>query len=141
MTEPVIRFSNPPALAKPNGYSHIAEATGGKTIYLSGQIALDASGTLVGAGDMRAQAQQVFSNLKAALESVGADFSAVVKLTYFLVDIAQIPVVRTVRDQFINVQNPPASSAVEVRRLVRDDLLIEIEAVAVVPADPAASSP
>ncbi|MBI1258403.1 MAG: RidA family protein [Chloroflexi bacterium] len=134
MTEAVIRMSNPATLVKPNGYSHVAEVTGGKTIYLSGQIALDASGALVGAGDMQAQAQQVFSNLKSALESVGADFSAVVKLTYFVVDIAQIPVIRDVRDQYINTQNPPASSAVEVRRLVRDDLLIEIEAVAVVPA-------
>ena len=102
MTEPVIRFSNPSALSKPNGYSHVAEVTGGKTIYISGQIALDASGTLIGAGDLRAQAQQVFSNLKAALEAVGADFSAVVKLTYFVVDITQLQAVREVRDQFIN---------------------------------------
>ena len=133
MTAPNIRLSNPSTLSKPNGYSHLAEVTDGKTIYLSGQIALNASGQLVGAGDMRAQAQQVFANLKAALESVGADFSAVVKLTYFIVDIAQIPVVREIRDQYVNVHNPPASSAVEVRRLVRDDLLIEIEAIAVIP--------
>ncbi|MEO8392449.1 MAG: RidA family protein [Chloroflexota bacterium] len=134
MTTPNIRLSNPPSLSKPNGYSHVAEVTGGRTIYLSGQIALDASGALVGAGDLRAQAQQVFVNLKAALESVGADFSAVVKLTYFVVDIAQMPFVREVRDQFINVHNPPASSAIEVRRLVGEDWLIEIEAIAVLPA-------
>jgi reactive intermediate/imine deaminase len=126
------RLSNPPALAKANGYSHIAEVTGGRTIYISGQIALDASGTLVGAGDMRAQAQQVFANLNTALESVGAKFTDVVKLTCFLTDIAQIPVVREIRDQYVNTQNPPASSAVDVRRLVREDLLIEVEAIAVV---------
>jgi enamine deaminase RidA (YjgF/YER057c/UK114 family) len=128
-----IRLSNPPALSKPNGYSHVAEVTGGRTIYLSGQVALDAEGRLVGAGDMRAQAQQVFANLKAALESVGADFSAVVKLTYFIVDITQMPLVRAARAQYMNMENPPASSAFEVRSLVREDLLIEIEAIAVVP--------
>jgi reactive intermediate/imine deaminase len=132
--DPIIRLSNPSTLSKPNGYSHIAEVTGGKTIYISGQIALDANGQLVGAGDMRAQAQQVFANLNAALESVGADFSDVVKLTYFLTDIAQISVVRAIRDQYVNTHNPPASSAIEVRRLVRDDLLLEIEAVAVISA-------
>ncbi|HSD83192.1 MAG TPA: RidA family protein, partial [Anaerolineae bacterium] len=61
-------------------------------------------------------------------------FNCVVKLTYYLLDISQIPVVREVRDQFVNTQQPPTSSAVEVRRLFRDDLLIEIDAVAVIPS-------
>lgn len=130
----ITRFVDPPALARPFGYSHVAEVSGGKTIYISGQVALDQSGTLIGPGDLRAQTQQVFANLKAALEAVGADFNAVVKLTYFLLDISQIQIVREVRDQFVNVQQPPASSAVEVRRLFRDDLVIEIEAIAVIPA-------
>ncbi len=129
-----IRFVNPPDLPRPFGYSYVAEVSGGKTIYLSGQVALDRSGNLIGPGDLRAQTQQVFANLNAALAAVGADFSAVVKLTYFLLDIAQIQIVREVRDQFVNVQQPPASSAVEVRRLFRDDVLIEIEAIAVMPA-------
>ncbi len=129
-----IRFVNPPALPRPFGYSHVAEAASGRTVYISGQVALDRSGNLIGPSDLRAQTQQVFANLKAALEAVGADFNAVVKLTYFLLDISQIAIVREVRDQFVNVQQPPASSAVEVRRLFRDDLLIEIEAIAVVPA-------
>ncbi|MBI5563824.1 MAG: RidA family protein [Chloroflexi bacterium] len=129
-----IRFVNPIDLPRPFGYSHVAEVSGGKTIYLSGQVALDRSGNLIGPGDLRAQTQQVFANLNAALEAVGTDFNAVVKLTYFLLDISQIQIVRQVRDQFVNVQQPPASSAVEVRRLFRDDLLIEIEAIAVIPA-------
>lgn len=129
-----IRFINPIDLPRPFGYSHVAEVSGGKTIYLSGQVALDQSGTLIGPGDLRAQTQQVFKNLKGALAAVGADFNAVVKLTYFVLDIAQIQIVREVRDQFVNVQQPPASSAVEVRRLFRDDVLIEIEAIAVIPA-------
>lgn len=129
-----IRFVNPPTLPPPRGYSHVAEVSGGRTIYISGQIALDASGALVGAGDLRAQAEQVFANLSAALAAVGADFGHVVKLTFFVLDASQMQAVREVRDRYIDTANPPASSAVEVRRLVRDDLLIEIEAVAVVPA-------
>jgi enamine deaminase RidA (YjgF/YER057c/UK114 family) len=128
-----IRFVNPPDLPRPFGYSHVAEARGGKTIYISGQVALDQSGSLIGPGDLRAQTQQIFTNLKRALAAVDADFDAVVKLTYYLLDISQIAIVREVRDQFVNVQQPPASSAVEVRRLFRDDLLIEIDAIAVLP--------
>lgn len=128
-----LRFLNPPALLTPVGYSHVAEASGGKTIYISGQVALDQDRSLVGANDLRAQTQQVFTNLKIALEAAGADFSHVVKLNFFLLDISQLPVIREVRDQFVNTQGPPASSAVEVRRLFRDDLLIEVDAIAVVP--------
>lgn len=130
----LIRFVDPPDLPRPFGYSHVAEVSGGKTIYLSGQVALDRSGNLIGPGDLRTQTQQVFANLSAALEAVGTNFNAVVKLTYFVLDISQIQIVREVRDHFVNVQQPPASSAVEVRRLFRDDLLIEIEAIAVMPA-------
>ncbi len=131
---PTVRFINPSRLPRPVGYSHVAEVSSGKIIYLSGQVALDQSGNLVGPNDLRAQAQQVFTNLKAALEAVGADFNCVVKLNYYLLDISHIQIVREVRDQFVNTQQPPTSSAVEVRRLFRDDLLIEIDAVAVIPA-------
>jgi enamine deaminase RidA (YjgF/YER057c/UK114 family) len=130
---PTLRFSNPPALPTPVGYSHVAEASGGRTVYISGQVALDRERNLIGPNDMRLQTQQVFTNLKGALESVGADFTHVVKLTYFVLDIAQLPVVREVRDQFVDTRHPPASSAVEVRRLFREDVLIEVEAVAVIP--------
>jgi reactive intermediate/imine deaminase len=131
---PAVRLINPSSLPRPVGYSHVAEVSNGKTVYISGQVALDQSGNLIGPNDLRAQTQQVFTNLLAALEAVGTDFNSVVKLNYYLLDISQIQVVREVRDQFVNTGQPPASSAVEVRRLFRDDLLIEIEAVAVVPA-------
>ena len=78
-------------------------------------------------------AERFFENLKAGLESVGADFSHVVKFSIFMLDISQIPVVRSVRDQYVNTAQPPASSAFEVRKLFRDDVLIEIEAIAAVP--------
>ena len=74
----------------------------------------------------------MFDDLQAALQGVGAGFEQVVKVSLYLADATQLPVVRQVRDQYVNTQQPPASTAVEVRRLVRDDLLIEVEAVAVV---------
>jgi enamine deaminase RidA (YjgF/YER057c/UK114 family) len=127
------RFLNPPTMPQPFGYTHVVETRGGRTIYISGQVAFDVADNVIGLGDLQAQTTQVFNNLEAALESVGASFDQVVKLTYFLLDISQIPVVRSVRDQYVNTQQPPASSAVEVRRLFRDELLIEVEAIAVIP--------
>jgi enamine deaminase RidA (YjgF/YER057c/UK114 family) len=125
-------FINPETMHHPAGYSHVVEVTAGRPVYIAGQVALDPTGALVGPGDIRAQTRQLFDNLQAALQAVGANFAQVVKLTYYLVDATQLPVVREVRDQYINTQQPPASTAVEVRRLVRDDLLIEVEAVAVI---------
>ena len=125
-------FINPQTLHHPTGYTHVVEVTAGRPVYIAGQVALDPTGELVGPGDIGAQARQVFDNLQAALQAVGADFEQVIKLTYYLVDATQLPVVREVRDQYVNTQQPPASTAVEVRRLVRDDLLVEVEAVAVV---------
>ena len=69
------------------------------------------------------------ANIQAALESVGASFNDVAKLTYFVLDATQMPVVREVRDQFVNRAQPPASSAFEVRRLVGEGFLIEVEAI------------
>jgi enamine deaminase RidA (YjgF/YER057c/UK114 family) len=125
-------FINPETMHHPAGYTHVVEVTAGRPVYIAGQIALDPSGALVGPGDIAAQTRQVFDNLRAALQAVGAGFEQLVKLTYYLVDATQLPVVREVRDQYLNPQQPPASTAVEVRRLAREDLLIEVEAVAVV---------
>jgi reactive intermediate/imine deaminase len=129
-------FINPETMHRPAGYTHVVEVTAGRPVYIAGQIALDPMGTLVGPGDIGAQTRQVFDNLQAALEAVGAGFEQVVKLTYYLVDATQLPAVREVRDQYLNPQQPPASTAVEVRRLARDDLLIEVDAVAVLASSP-----
>lgn len=129
----VTRFVNPPTMPQPVGYSQIAEISGGRTIYISGQIAADPTGQVVGPGDLHAQTVQIFENIAAALAAVGASFQHVVKLNFYLLDITQIAVVRGVRDRYIDTQRPPASTAVEIRRLVRDDLLIEIDAIAVLP--------
>lgn len=133
-------FINPETVHRPMGYTHVVEVTAGRPVYIAGQVALDRDGALVGPGDIRAQARQVFDNLRAALQAVGASFDQVVKLNYYLVDATQLPVVREVRDQYVNPAQPPASTAVEVRRLFRDDLLIEIEAVAVIASFQPASS-
>jgi len=110
------------------------KVTGGQTIYIAGQVALDASRNLVGRDDFRAQAQQIFENIKAALAAVGADFSHVVKLNIYVLNRAWLPILREVRDQYVNTQAPPASTAVEVRGLAQEDFLLEIEAIASLPA-------
>jgi enamine deaminase RidA (YjgF/YER057c/UK114 family) len=93
------------------------------------EAALHPTGALVGADDIRAQTRQVFDNLRAAHEAVGAGFEQVVKLNLYLVDATHLPVIREVRDQYVNTRRPPASTAVEVRGLFREDALIEVEAV------------
>jgi len=129
-----IQFLSPETLAPPPGYSQIVRVRGGRTIYIAGQVALDASGNLVGQDDFRAQAQQVFENIKTALAAVGADFSHVVKLNIYLLDHTQLPLLREVRDRYVNTGAPPASTLVEVRCLARDEFLLEIEAIASLPA-------
>lgn len=132
----IVRIFNPDSMAKPTaGYSQVAEVTGGKIVYIAGQVALDRSGNLVGKDDFRAQVQQVFENLKAAVEAAGGNFSDVIKLNYYCaesVDPSLIPAVREIRDKYVNTSNPPTSTFVVVKRLVRPEWLIEVEAVAAV---------
>jgi enamine deaminase RidA (YjgF/YER057c/UK114 family) len=130
-----VHIFNPDTLSKPNGYSHVAEVNDGKIIYIAGQVALDRAGNLVGKDDFRVQVQQVFENLKFAVEAAGGDFNSVVKLNYFCaesVDPSAITVVREIRDKYVNLSNPPVSTFVVVKRLVRPEWMIEVEAVAVV---------
>ena len=128
---PVVKHSNPKTLSKPTGYTHVVEVTGGRTLYVSGQIALDPAGVVVGPGDLRAQTRQVFENLKSALAASGATLDDIVKITVFMTDASQIQTFREVRDQYFTKEFP-ASTLVQVVRLARPELLIEVEAVAVV---------
>ncbi len=128
---PMVKHINPTTLHKPTGYTHVVEATGDRTLYISGQIALDQSGAVVGKGDLKAQTRQVFENLKAALAASGASFDHVAKITVFMTDLAEIQVFREVRNLYFT-KELPASSLVQVVRLARPELMIEIEAVAVV---------
>lgn len=129
----LIKFVKSETLPPSPGYSQAAVVSKGRLIFIAGQVAMDTSGKLVGLGDFHAQVKQTFENLKATLAANGATFDNVVKLNSYFVDVKQIPAFREVRDQYINVANPPVSTAVEVRRLVRKEWLVEIEAVAVVP--------
>jgi enamine deaminase RidA (YjgF/YER057c/UK114 family) len=126
--QPNIRFIN----RAPQGYSHVVEVRGGRTLYIAGQLALDKDGNLVGRGDFRAQVKQVFENLKSRLEEGGASFKDVVKLNYYLTDASEIQALRDLRNNYINTENPPASTLVVVKQLVRDEYLLEVEAIAVV---------
>ena len=126
---------NPPAIHKPMGYSHVAEVHGGKIVYIAGQVAQDASGALVGKDDLRAQVQQIFTNLNAAVESAGGTVHDIIKLNWFCCDsvpATDLPGLREVRDRFVNTQAPPVSTFVFVSRLVRPEWMIEVEAVAVI---------
>jgi len=128
-----VRFVNPPTLSAPRGYSHLAEVPGGsKLLFVAGQVPLDSAGNVVGKDDFRKQVEQVFENLRRALAAGGATFHDVVKLNFYLVDVSQLATVREVRDRYVNTATPPASTLVEVRRLFRDDVGLEVEAVAAV---------
>jgi reactive intermediate/imine deaminase len=130
-TGAAIERMNPQGLSTPTGYSHIVSARGGRTVYIAGQVALDAQGRIVGAGDLAAQTRQVFANLDVALKAAGATFANVVKTNYYMRDASQVAVVREIRSKFFT-KELPASTLVEVPRLANPDFLIEIEVIAVV---------
>jgi enamine deaminase RidA (YjgF/YER057c/UK114 family) len=120
----------PEGLPPSNGYSHVVTAEG-RLVFVSGQVPLDGDGRLVGA-DAGSQADQVFRNIGVALAAGGATFADVVKLTFFVTDLADLAVVREVRDRYVSPDAPPASSLVQVAGLVSPDFRLEVEAVAVV---------
>lgn len=131
----LVRFSNPPTMEVPPGYSHVVEVRGdARIVFFAGQLGVDRSGAFAGApGDFKAQTVQAFENLKAALEAVGANFSNLVKINNYLVDIERnMAAFREVRDRYL-VKPPPASTTIGVPALARPGGLFEIEAVAVLP--------
>lgn len=126
------RISAPDGVAPATAYTHVVMGTG-RFVAVSGQLALDEDGKLVGEGDPAAQARQVFENLRRCLASAGATFDDVVKLTFFVTDMAYMPAVRAARDEHISPDRLPAASAVQVAALVSPDFLMEIEAFALLP--------
>src|SRR5262249_5023787 len=125
MTMPT-QFLNPPGLASTNGWTHVVTSTGGKTIYVSGQVGVDDRGQVVGKGDLRAQAEQAFANLEIALKAAGATFHDVVKMNLYVVDLKPdlVPLLREVRARYVDRERPPASTLVGVSALVGADWLI-----------------
>ncbi|MEU3659997.1 RidA family protein [Streptomyces sp. NPDC032940] len=125
------RIAAPDGVAPAAQYSHVVLGTG-RFVAVSGQLALDEDGRIVGEGDAAAQARQVFENLRRCLSAAGASFDDVVKLTFFVTDMAHLPAIRAARAAHIPDDRLPAASAVQVASLVRPEFLMEIEAFAVV---------
>jgi enamine deaminase RidA (YjgF/YER057c/UK114 family) len=131
------QFLNPPELCPTFGWTHVVTATSGKTVYVSGQVSVNARGEVVGKGDLRVQTEQTFENIKAALAAAGATFRDVVKTNLYVVGLKpeHVPMLREVRSRYVSAEHPPASTLVGVSALVGPDWLIEIEAIAVIRDD------
>ena len=114
-----------------NGYSH-AVSFSGTMVAVSGQVAMDEHGEVVGVGDAEQQVRQVFRNLGVVLRAAGSDLDRVVKLTVYLTDLNDLPVFRRVRDELLAPDALPASSLVQVSGLVHPALRVEVDALAVV---------
>jgi reactive intermediate/imine deaminase len=127
-----VEYLNPETLSTPTGYTHVVQVHRGRTIYIAGQVALDKAGNIVGKGDFAAQTTQVFENLKLALASAGATFDNLVKVTTYVTDLSQMQTLREIRAKYYG-KNPPASTLVQITKLANDALMIEIEAIAVIP--------
>lgn len=124
----------PVTMPKSVGYSQLAAVSSGTLVFVAGQVALDTSGKVVGENNFPAQIRQVFENLKAAVEAAGGTFHDVVKLNTYVLNVGHLAEFRKVRDEYIDLANPPASTAVEVSKLFRPEFLVEVEAIAVVPS-------
>ena len=130
------RAINPDTLPPGFGYSQLVSVSGGRTLFVAGQIALDEKGAMIGAGDFAAQVRQAFLNLKRALAAGGATPDDIVKLGMFVVDHNpdRLSIVRDTRDAVLGLgQNPPASTLLGVQALAMPELLFEVDAIAVIP--------
>ncbi len=127
-------FINPEGLAEPAGWTHVVTAEGGKLVFIAGMVAMAKNGKIVGKGNIAAQARKTFENLKVALASVGASPKDMVQMRYYLKDYKPefLPVIRKARMEVLSLEKSPASALIGVPVLFLDDLLIEVEAVAVV---------
>jgi enamine deaminase RidA (YjgF/YER057c/UK114 family) len=130
-----VEYLNPVGACPPQGlYSHVGKVDGGSLLFVAGQLAVDAHGGVVGKHDFEAQFAQVFDNLGAVLKGLGADFTDVIKFTTFLVHAQDIEKFMKARAElfpklFSNASYPPNTLLV-VDRLVKEEFLIEVEAVA-----------
>ncbi len=116
-----VQLVNPQAVAAPKGYSQAAVVDLGNCnmILLSGQVPLDSQGNLTGKGDREKQTVQVFKNIRGIVEELGGNMHHVIKIK--------------ARDLFVDAKHPPASTLVQVNKLFRDDVLVEVEATAIIP--------
>lgn len=127
-----LKFDNPEV---DKGYSNFVEVDFGsyKMLLISGQVPINEKGELIGKNDMEKQTEQVFKNIKKLIEKAGGNINDLVKTDIYLTDINQIQKFRDARDKFINFENPPVSTLMEVKSLFREDVLVEIGATAIIP--------
>ncbi len=121
-------------MPKPPGYTQVVEVnTPGRILFIAGQLGYDPAGKQ--GADIRAQTTLVFENLKAAVESAGGTMSNIVKINMFVTDMqTALPIIREIRDKYVNTAAPPASTLLQISKLAREGALIEIEAIAILPA-------
>jgi enamine deaminase RidA (YjgF/YER057c/UK114 family) len=128
-------FASPGDLPSPSGYSHVVSIPSGRLVWTSGQVGMGVDGAI--ASGWEDQTRLAFANVGRALGAAGAGWPDAVKLTMFVVDISELQTIRAVRDEFVDVESPPTSSLVQVAGLFRPEVLIEVEAVAYLPPEPA----
>lgn len=125
------RITTPDGVHPSDGYAH-AVTGNGRMIALAGQMPFAPDGSFVGTDDPTAQARQIFENIRGGLAAAGATFANLIRLNYYLTDISHTSAVLAVRDEFLKREELPASTVVQVVALYRDDMLMEIDALAMV---------
>ena len=130
-----VQHINPDDLSKNPAFTQVVAVTGpGKTIYIGGQDAVDASGTIIGKGDIKGQVEQVFKNLQTALEASGAGLEHIVKWNIYIVQGQPLrPAFEASQKIWGGRPNPPAISVMFVAGLANAEFLVEVDAIAVVP--------
>jgi 2-iminobutanoate/2-iminopropanoate deaminase len=137
----VLRYFNPSGLPKSPYYSHSARVENGALVLVSGQMALDENGVLVGPGDMAAQAERVFANIRLALEAAGAGVDDIVAIDTYYTSRADLAAYREARLEFFRGRQtqPPISVAVQVAGLVMEGAVVEVSVVAITAERPSDS--
>lgn len=126
------RNVNPPGLVEPVQYTHVVAAPIRDLVFISGQVAYDANGAVVGKGNFDTQAQKAFENLNIALAAVDTTFANIVKMTTYIVDYKpeHRTILRRIRSEYLQGFEPPAVTLIGVQALANPDLLIEVDAIA-----------
>lgn len=132
--EPGLQTLNPSSLPPAHGYSHVVIAPPGRLVSISGQVAIDSAGAIVGEGNFMAQCVQVFDNLRRALRSVGLTFADVVRTDMFVTDLDHLPALRQCRTRYLPEEDPPTSALLKVEALFRPELMLEVAVEAILPA-------
>jgi enamine deaminase RidA (YjgF/YER057c/UK114 family) len=138
------QYFNPKELFDPRFFTHTVAVQGGaRLVYVSGQVAYDRDGVVVGKGDFREQCEQVFRSLTHALRAAGADWRDVIKMNGYMVDMSteRVNLYREVRSRYLDMARPPASTLVGVTRLVHEHLQLEVELIAALAEPPRKAAP